>query len=193
MLNQNLAIFSEEICKIYHFYEIAIWQFHLNPNDISNWQLSYEDIEIKRLRRGLQSECILLFTELARLLNSTDMCNVHCTMYMCMQCLHRVCEILTRNITSHIYQISSFLCWHYFAYVAPLVFLRDVWIRTQRAAIARRCATNLATHLPFPSLIFAISANCVNWRCTRIGCWSAPVWWARNVPNVYREAANRPG
>ncbi len=30
----------------------------------------------------------------------------------------------------------------------PLVFLRDVWIRTQRAAVVSRRATNLATHLP---------------------------------------------
>jgi hypothetical protein len=35
-----------------------------------------------------------------------------------------------------------------FAYVAHFVFLGDVWIRTQRAAVASRCATNLATHLP---------------------------------------------
>ncbi len=35
---------------------------------------------------------------------------------------------------------------HSFAYVAHFVFLRDVW--TQRAAVASRCATNLATHLP---------------------------------------------
>jgi hypothetical protein len=31
-----------------------------------------------------------------------------------------------------------------FAYVAHLVFLRDAWIRTQRAAILSICATNLA-------------------------------------------------
>jgi hypothetical protein len=35
-----------------------------------------------------------------------------------------------------------------FAYVAHLVFLRNLWIRTQRAAEASRRATNLATHLP---------------------------------------------
>jgi hypothetical protein len=35
-----------------------------------------------------------------------------------------------------------------FAYVAQFVFLRDVWIRIQRAAVASRRATNLATHLP---------------------------------------------
>jgi hypothetical protein len=37
---------------------------------------------------------------------------------------------------------------HSFAYVAHFVFLRDVWIRDQRAAVASRRATNLATHLP---------------------------------------------
>jgi len=36
---------------------------------------------------------------------------------------------------------------HSCAYVAYFVFLRDVWIRTQRAAVASRCATNLVTHL----------------------------------------------
>jgi hypothetical protein len=35
-------------------------------------------------------------------------------------------------------------CVGHFAYVAHFVFLRDVWIRTQRAAVA----TNLDTHLP---------------------------------------------
>jgi hypothetical protein len=37
---------------------------------------------------------------------------------------------------------------HSFAYVAYFVFLRDVWIRTQRAAVASRRATNLAINLP---------------------------------------------
>jgi hypothetical protein len=37
---------------------------------------------------------------------------------------------------------------HSFAYLAHLVFLRDVWIRTQRATVASRRATSLATHLP---------------------------------------------
>ncbi len=36
---------------------------------------------------------------------------------------------------------------HYFAYVAHFAFLRDDWIRTQRAAVASWRATNLATHL----------------------------------------------
>jgi hypothetical protein len=35
---------------------------------------------------------------------------------------------------------------HSFAYVAHVVFFRDDWIRTQRAAISSRCPTNLATH-----------------------------------------------
>jgi hypothetical protein len=34
-----------------------------------------------------------------------------------------------------------------FADVAHFVFLRDLLIGTQRAAVASRCATNLATHL----------------------------------------------
>jgi hypothetical protein len=35
---------------------------------------------------------------------------------------------------------------HSFAYVAHLWFLRDVWIRTQSAAVASGCATNFATN-----------------------------------------------
>ncbi len=35
-----------------------------------------------------------------------------------------------------------------FAYVAHFAFLRDVWIRTLRGAVASRRASNLATHLP---------------------------------------------
>jgi hypothetical protein len=37
---------------------------------------------------------------------------------------------------------------HSFDYVAHFVFLRDVWIRTQRAAISIMRATNIASHLP---------------------------------------------
>ncbi len=36
---------------------------------------------------------------------------------------------------------------HTFSYVAHFVFLRDVWIRTQSAAVSSRRVTNLATHL----------------------------------------------
>ncbi len=35
-----------------------------------------------------------------------------------------------------------------FDYVAHFVFLRDVWIRTQTAAVASRRATSLVNHLP---------------------------------------------
>ncbi len=35
-----------------------------------------------------------------------------------------------------------------FAYVAHFGFLRDVWIRTQKDAVASRRATNIATLLP---------------------------------------------
>jgi hypothetical protein len=38
---------------------------------------------------------------------------------------------------------------HSFAYVAHFLFLRDAWIRTQRAALAIRRATNLATQHNF--------------------------------------------
>jgi hypothetical protein len=41
---------------------------------------------------------------------------------------------------------------HFFAYVAYFAFLRDVWIRTQRAVVTSSCATNLATHLPSAKL-----------------------------------------
>jgi hypothetical protein len=37
---------------------------------------------------------------------------------------------------------------HSFAFVTHFDFLRDVCVLTQRAAEARRCSTNLATHLP---------------------------------------------
>ncbi len=36
---------------------------------------------------------------------------------------------------------------HSLAYVDHFVFLGDIWIRTQKAAEASKCATNLATHL----------------------------------------------
>ncbi len=43
------------------------------------------------------------------------------------------------------------------------LFLRDVWIRTQRAAVASRRATNLATHIPasflLKQMVFMINEN----------------------------------
>jgi hypothetical protein len=42
---------------------------------------------------------------------------------------------------------------HFYVYVAHFVFLRDVWIQTQRAPVASRCATKLSTHLPTETLI----------------------------------------
>ncbi len=48
---------------------------------------------------------------------------------------------------------------HSFVYVAHFVFLRDVWIRTQRAAAASRRATNLATHLPKIFLIVNVNVH----------------------------------
>ena len=45
------------------------------------------------------------------------------------------------------------------AYVAHFVFLGDVWIRTQRAAVASRAATNLAAHPPVCNRIFVTLEN----------------------------------
>ena len=47
----------------------------------------------------------------------------------------------------------EFVC-HSFAYVAHFVFLRDVWLRTQRAGVASRRANNLATHLAEGFLLY---------------------------------------
>jgi hypothetical protein len=44
-----------------------------------------------------------------------------------------------------------------FAYVAHFVFMRDVWIRTQRAAVASRRATNLSAHLPILARVRAMA------------------------------------
>ncbi len=53
---------------------------------------------------------------------------------------------------------------HSFAYVAHFVFLRDVWIRTQRAAVASRRATNLATHLPLATHLTKDPIHRFTWR-----------------------------
>jgi hypothetical protein len=49
---------------------------------------------------------------------------------------------------------------HSFAYVALFVFERNLWIRTQRHAVARRHATNLATHLPETKFYVQDVENC---------------------------------
>jgi hypothetical protein len=53
---------------------------------------------------------------------------------------------LSQSYVYYIFGGLECVC-HSFAYVAHFLFLRDVWIRTQRAAVASRCATNLATQL----------------------------------------------
>jgi hypothetical protein len=50
----------------------------------------------------------------------------------------------------HIFGALECVC-NSFAYVAYFVFLIDVWIRAQRAAVASRRTTNLAAHLPILS------------------------------------------
>ncbi len=56
------------------------------------------------------------------------------------------------NTFLYIFRRARVCVGHAYAYVALSVFLRDVWIRTQRAAVESRRATNLATHLPNPNL-----------------------------------------
>ena len=51
---------------------------------------------------------------------------------------------------------------HSFADVAHFVFLRVVWIRTQRAAVASRRDTNLATHLPVLEMLVWIRMRMTN-------------------------------
>jgi hypothetical protein len=46
---------------------------------------------------------------------------------------------------------------HSFAYDVHFVFLRDVWFRTQRAAVASRRTTSLAVHLPFKPPVSLVS------------------------------------
>ncbi len=63
----------------------------------------------------------------------------------------RSCKITTILIFKSVYYCIFLTGWSVlspFAYVAHFLFLRDVWIRTQRADVAGRCADNLATHLP---------------------------------------------
>jgi hypothetical protein len=49
--------------------------------------------------------------------------------------------------TFFVYFLGGLECvGHSFAYVAHLRFLRDVWIRTESAAVASWRATDLATH-----------------------------------------------
>jgi hypothetical protein len=48
--------------------------------------------------------------------------------------------------------------------MSPLfLFLRDVWIRTQRAAVASRRATNLATHFPSLLTLYALYKSFLYW------------------------------
>ncbi len=62
---------------------------------------------------------------------------------------HIVVRYCTIKIFFFVYFLAGLDCFGYsFAYIAHFIFLKDVLIRTQRAAVASRRATNLATHLP---------------------------------------------
>jgi hypothetical protein len=41
----------------------------------------------------------------------------------------------------------AIVCWPLLRFCRPYCILRDVWIRTHRASVSSRRATNLATHL----------------------------------------------
>ncbi len=62
---------------------------------------------------------------------------------------------LVNSLLSYIFYGLEFVGYS-FAYVARLVYLRDVWIRTQWAAVASRRATNLATYLPLFLIILLV-------------------------------------
>ncbi len=59
-----------------------------------------------------------------------------------------------------------------FAYVAHFVFLGDDWIRTQIAAGASNCTTNLATHLPKSSPQVAYPDNGARKRRMKAHTWA---------------------
>ncbi len=67
-------------------------------------------------------------------------------------CFFRICPFTWNSVISILFCTFLFgglVCVDpSFAYVAHLWFFSNVWIRTQRAAVASRRATNLATHLP---------------------------------------------
>jgi hypothetical protein len=61
-------------------------------------------------------------------------------------CFFYIYWFFSKVLFLYMYLFSGQPCvGHSVAYVAHLVFFRDVWIRTERAAVASRLATNLAT------------------------------------------------
>jgi hypothetical protein len=74
---------------------------------------------------------------------------------------------------------------HSFAYVAHLLFLRDVWIRTQSTAVASWRATDLATHpsqLIHPSLYLATHPSTL----PPIPILSHPSLFLATLPKIYK-------
>ncbi len=73
--------------------------------------------------------------------------------------------VISRRATNSPFPFFIFFCiffsglecvGHFFAYVAHFVFLGNVWIRTQRDAVACRCTASFATRLPFLFLYFFV-------------------------------------
>ncbi len=58
---------------------------------------------------------------------------------------------------------------HSFAYVTHFVFLRDVWIRTQRAPVASRRAANLVTYLPNLATHLHYETSYMKMICSEVG------------------------
>ncbi len=111
--------------------------------------------------------CMLEQQQCARHVNNINLSSVSSTVFILGIFVQRMClwarftlyqlilkQILRQfdNLYIFVYFFGGLECvGHSFAYVAHL-FLRDVWIRTQRASIASRRATNLAINLPFSNL-----------------------------------------
>ncbi len=75
----------------------------------------------------------------------------------CLSTANRIRKILCISLTD-IFFCGLECVGHSLAYVAHFVLLKDDWIRTERAAVTSKYATNLATHLPYlahPSLYLA--------------------------------------
>ncbi len=77
------------------------------------------------------------------------------TIYLCTNVLIRLKYTFLLFTVITFYYLQTFLfiflrarvCGPSFVYVTHFVFLRDIWIRTQKAAAASRRTSNLATHL----------------------------------------------
>ncbi len=90
------------------------------------------------------SRCAILFLYTDHLKGHFIIC-INFSLVSPQQFVSRQCKMFSYFL----YIICGLECvGHSFANIAHFVFLRNIWIWTQRAAVASRSATNLATHLP---------------------------------------------